>query len=137
MLKIVEKICDDPIHMLVKPGVRFEVGQIVKLVDFGKDVVVDVCSDGISALGIAGNRCYVDSDKVVYDPKQMLRVWSQRMVFRTSMFEHKREYKAGTALYVNVRGILTAGKPGKEFGCVARVISGPDEKRKYIEALWL
>ena len=136
MLKIVEKLCEDPIHMLIKPGVKFEVGQIVKLIDFGDDIVVDIC-DGNLAFGIAGNRCYVDSDSVVYDLKRMLKVWSQRMVFRTTMFNHQYKYKAGGGLYVDGEGVLTTEKTKEDSTCVARVISGPNGKRKYIEALWL
>jgi hypothetical protein len=122
--------------MLIKPGVRFEVGQIVKLVDFGEDIVADIC-DGDLAFGIAGNRCYVDSDSVVYDLKRMLKVWSQRMVFRTSMFDHQHKYEPGAGLYVDGVGVLTTGKAKEDSTCVARVISGPNGKRKYMEALWL
>jgi hypothetical protein len=136
LLKIVEKIADSPVRMLVKPGVKFFPGFIVKLVDYGQDVVCDLC-DGPGAVGVAGSRCYVKTDGVSFDPKLMLKVWPQRMVFRTDRYEEEGfPEEGGHPLYVSQRGLLTGVKPERGL-CVARLISPPDADRTYLEALWL
>jgi hypothetical protein len=122
--------------MLAKPGVKFFPGNIVKLVDYGQDIVCDLC-DGPGAIGVAGSRCYVKSEEVSFDPKLMLKVWPQRMVFRTDRYETEGMPEVGGCpLYVSGRGILTVMKPERGLS-VARLISPPDAARDYLEALWL
>jgi hypothetical protein len=136
LLKIIEKICDGPAKMLVMPGVKFMPGHIVKLTEYGQDVVCDLC-DGTGAVGVAGSRCYVKTSEVSFDPKLMLKVWPQRMVFRTDRYEEEgMPEEGGGPLYVSGRGLLTVIKPEKGL-YVARLIRPPDAERTYLEALWL
>ena len=136
MFKIVEKLCDSPIRMLVKPGVKIRCGVVVKLIDFNGDIVADICDDGKSAFGITSNYCFNKTNAIIYNKYYMINIWSQRMVFRTTNFNKGSEYNPGTAIYTNKNGILTAEKYNDGI-CIARVISGPGNGRNWMECLWL
>ena len=136
MFKVVEKICDEPLRMLAKPGVKFRPGFVVKLVELGGDMVCDL-ADEKNALGIAGSRLHIKDESLRFEPKSMLKVWAQRMVFRTDLYDKTHEMCTGMSLFVSDDGLLTTGKPEGTKLYVAKLISPPDEEHAYLEALWL
>lgn len=138
MFKIVEKVYDEPIRFPVKPGVWFEPGMVVKVVDFNGDLVVDAC-DGYDAFGVVGTEILVPyCSKAKLDPKYMVEVWTQRMAFRTDKYDFRFNLDIGDPLFAGCDGFLTCKKPFEQAHIIGRVVSPPrDLENSYFEAVWL
>jgi hypothetical protein len=136
MLIIVEAIYDEPIRMLAKPGVQFKPGWAVRTIDAEDGTLMcDLASDSTWAIGIAGNECYVE--KPSYRLKDMVEVWSQKMIFRCDQYEEDTKFSPGCPLYISENGKFTSEPDYEEAPCVAHVTMVPDVKHEYFEANWL
>jgi len=136
MFRIVEKLGDEPMRFPVKPRVWFEPGMVVKVVRFGPDLVIDAC-DGYDAIGLAGSELYLDANEPALDPKFMLEVWPQRMVFRTNKYDLRCPMETADPLYSGWDGFLTTKKPFADATMLGRVITPPLADRSFFEALWV
>lgn len=133
MFEVIESIPEEPVHFFVAPGANFKPGNIGRLVEFGDNLVVDI-SNGNSAFGVLGDT------KTPYDefnPKDLVRIWPQRMVFRTDEFDKEHKYAIGNPLYASETGLITSKKPWDNAQIVARLIIPPSEEKICLEALWL
>lgn len=130
MFKIVESLILDPIRILSPLKSRVKPGSIGQLKEFDGNIVCEL-SDGTRPFGIVGDVIYTDSKY------KFIQVFPQRMVFKTNEYEWKKNYSGGCSLYVSKNGRFTSEKPFKDALCVAKMISPPDERKGYFEALWL
>jgi hypothetical protein len=136
MLKVVEKIYESPIRMIAKPGVKFEPGQVGRIIELPNGTAICDISDGMSAIGIVGSRRFITGE-LSFLPEDMIRLWTQRMVFRTDRYDKRFKYETGAALYVNRFGLLSLEPAIEGAHYVARVITGPSRNHRHFEALWL
>jgi len=136
MFRIVEQVGDEPMRFPAKPRVWFEPGMVVKLIQFQGDLVADAC-DGYDAMGLVGNEMYLDADKPVLDPKFMVEIWSQRMVFRTNKYDLCAPMETADPLYSGWDGFLTTKRPFEGATMLGRIITPPLADRSYFEALFL
>ena len=131
MLRVIEKVLSDPIRMIPKPGVRFVPGMVVRSATLEDGTLVCDVSDGRSILGIVENECEVD--ELSFHRANMVKVWAQKMVFRTTRYEGK--FRPGGPVYVR-DGMLTADKPFENAMCVARTTGTPEDLGQ-LEAVWI
>ena len=136
MLEIVEAINYDPVRMIAKPGVLFEPGNLVRVIeDEDGNTICDLANGSIWAMGIAGNECCAEDGS--YRLQNMVEVWSQKMIFRTDLYEDDTKFSPGCPLYVSENGLFTSKPENEDTPCVAHVTMVPDHKHEYFEASWL
>jgi hypothetical protein len=134
VFEVVETTLDEPIRIFAAPEAVFWPGLIGQFRELNGNIVCGL-SDGTKPIGI------VDDSKEKepwFNPRSMIRLWTQRMVFRTDQYAKGVEYHTGMPLYVNYSGLLTSQKPpadDRQF--VARLITPPSADKPYFEALWL
>ena len=126
MFKLVESSHTDPVRMAVAPGTNFKPGHIAQIKEIEGNIFCEL-SNGSCPFGIVGTLTDLN----------MIRVYPQKMVFRTSTYQSDKKYKEGCALYVSKNGILTSEAPFTDALYVARMITPPDNSKKYLEALWI
>lgn len=134
MFEIVEAIPEEPVRLPAVPGAIFKPGLIAQFTDFNGETVCEL-SDGKRPIGI------VDDFKVessIFNFNSLIRVWVQRMIFRTDEYDKSCQYRIGMPLYVNEMGMITGRLPGTADSVyVARLITPPTIDKPYMEALWL
>jgi hypothetical protein len=133
MFKIVESITTKPIKFPVKPGVKLVPGQVISLVDYGDDLVVDKC-DGYAPFGLLGNRCIGGN---IVNFKKRANTFPQRMIADLNVFDRDNEINVGNSLYCNKDGVLSSKKPFENSYALAKVITPADKNRKHMQILWL
>jgi hypothetical protein len=133
MLKLVEAVVVDPIRFPVKPGVKLLPGNVVKIVQYDNNLVVDLC-DGYNAIGLLGNRCS-GGNKI--DFTKSAKVYPQRMIADIKHFDRNNLLSPGCSLYCNFDGVLSSKKPFESALILAKVISPITEKRNAMQILWL
>lgn len=137
MLKIIEKaFTNHPIRIFAKPGVKLVAGYTCVLSEYNGELVCDNCAPEQNPFGIIGKSKLIKSENISYLMRDFVTVWHQRMIFRTDNLEHSI-YLPGDKLYVGSSGMLTNEPIFDESKFVARLISLPDDRRDYFEALWL
>jgi hypothetical protein len=104
---------------------------VVQSVELEDGTLVCDVSDGKSILGIVENECEVD--ELSFNRANMVKVWAQRMVFRTT--RHEGKFLPGGPVYVR-DGILTADKPFEDALYVARTTGTPEDLGQ-LEAVWI
>jgi len=117
--------------MIPSKGFKFSPGSIVSI---SKDSYT--CEiGGDNALGFAYN--YLDTTNG-YNYKDFLIVWCDRLVFRTDVYDKNAvcPYITGADLYINDNSILTTDKKILDQTLVGKIITGPSEKRVWLEAIW-
>lgn len=132
-MKLVEAVGVEPIRFPVKPGAKLTPGNVVKIIEYENDLVVDIC-DGYNAIGLLGNRC-LGGNKIDFTKKA--KVYPQRMIADVVKFDRKNAIKPGYSLYCNTKGILSSKKPFESSVVLAKVITPASEKSKAMQILWL
>lgn len=133
MFKVVEAISKDPVRFPIKPGAKLIPGTVIKIVEYNKDLVVDLC-DGYSPWGLLGNKC---SGGDTIDFHNIAKVFPQRMIVDLSRFDKKNPIKIGSSLYCNSQGILSSKPPFEGAFILAKVITPANAKKKSMSILWL
>ena len=134
MFEVIETTIEEPIRIFAAPESVFKPGLIGQFQELDNNIVCCL-SDGSKPIGIVDDTKERES---WFNPKSMVRIWTQRMVFRTDQFDKSCEYKIGIPLYVSKKGMLTAQRPDIEDAqYVARLITPPGNNKPYVEALWL
>ena len=126
--------CTDPVHIFAASHATFKPGNIGQLVEIDGNLVC-VLSDGTRPFGVIGD--YKLTSYEGFDPNDIVRIWPQRMVFRTDEFDTKPEYSIGNAMYVSENGLLTSESPRENAMLVARLMMPPTAEKGYLEVLWL
>lgn len=135
MFRLVESINQDPVRLILKPGLKLTSGCIVKIVEHEGIPVVDIC-DGKHAFGILGNRCW-SSDVIDFSKRSMAYVYPQRMIANIDKFDRRCDIQSGCSLYCNSKGILSSKKPFEHAIALAKVIYVPNQEKKHMQILWL
>jgi hypothetical protein len=104
---------------LIKPGM------IVQLIEINKNIYCEL-SDGTRPFGVVSG---VDDS--------FIKIFNQKMIFRTDRFEINLEYKSGSLLFVNEFGLLTTKKFYEDSVLVGKVISDLRAESGYIDASWI
>jgi hypothetical protein len=134
VFEVVETTLEEPIRIFAAPEAVFKPGLVGQFCELNGNIVCTL-SDGSKPIGIVDD---TKNKEHWFDPKSLVRIWIQRMVFRTDQFDKEVEYRTGMPLYVNKHGLLTSKKPIIEDSqFVARVISPPAANKPFFEALWL
>lgn len=134
MFKIIEKI-SYPIRLPIKPNVKLKPGMVGRITDFENNTVIDIGNSHMFS-GIIGNRRYSNTASISWEKEHLVKIWTGRMIFRTDMFDRSSKFK-DSRIYVNKEGLLTSEEPFDDACIVARLISGPSDSRKWLEALFL
>lgn len=133
MFRIVESILREPIRLPIKPGTRLVPGNVVSVVEYNGDLVVDLC-DGNNPLGLVGNRCWGGYQLSF---QRTAKVYPQRMIADVAKFDRQSKIDIGSSLYCNQRGCLTAEIPFEYAIVLAKVISPASDEKNYMQILWL
>ena len=133
-MKVIETLCD-PIRLIAKPGVEFEPGMVVKLSELKDGTPVCDIGDEKCSIGISDSLCLARK-KVSYKKENMVRVWTSRMIFRTTRYDTSSKFKPGGPVYV-LNGYLTATRPFEDAPYVGRVTKVPEAAGEQLECLWL
>ncbi len=134
VFEVVETTLEEPIRIFAAPEAVFKPGVVGQFSELNGNIVCTL-SDGSKPIGIVDDS---KSKESWFNPKSIVRIWTQRMVFRTDQFDKEVEYRIGDPLYVNKNGILTSRKPAiEDYQFVARVITPPAANKPFFEALWL
>ena len=131
---VIEAMCTEPVRIFAAPKATFKPGYVGQLFELDGNLVCDL-SNGSKPFGIIADYKITPYDD--FNPSDLIRVWPQRMVFRTDEFDKKAEYSVGDAMYVNESGILTTKSSKENVPIVARLILPPSPDKSYLEALWL
>jgi hypothetical protein len=135
MFDVVEAYHDEPIRFFADPDAKFRPGFVCQLKDLGDNIVCTL-SDGTRPFGIVSD--FKVASNLGFSPRDIVRVWTQRMIFRTDEFDDQAVYTEGCPLYISDYGIFTsAKKEGVDKPIVARMITPASESSPYFEALWL
>lgn len=133
MFKVIEAISKDPVRLPVKPGVKLNPGNVIKVVEYNLDLVVDLC-DGYSPWGLLGNKC-IGGESI--DLLNIAKVFPQRMIVDLSKFDIKNPINIGSSLYCNSQGILSSKIPFEGAFILAKVITPANSEKKHMSILWL
>ena len=133
VFKVVESLSLDPIRFPVKPGISLLSGNIVSVVSYKGDLVVDLC-DGNYPFGLLENRCF-GGNSVNF--RQMARVYPQRMIVNLNRFDRYHEIIIGSSLYCNSKGILSSICPFENAFVLAKAITLTTSEKNHIQILWL
>lgn len=134
MFKFIESVITKPIRLVAAPQAILWPGLVGQIREINGTVVCDV-SDGSRPFGVIDSFKNIKYNDLRYSI--IVKVWPQRMIFRTGHYDYFAKYKPGDALYVNVDGILTTTKIHENSQIVARLITPPTDDDRYFEALWL
>ena len=134
MFEVIEAVPEEPIRIFAAPDNAFRPGLVGQFYNLEGNIVCGL-SDGSKPIGI------IDDFKIKtswFDPTSLIRIWTQRMKFRTDEFDKDQPYRAGMALYVNKLGQFTSKVPDtQDSSYVARLLIPPSPDTQYFEALWL
>ena len=133
VLKVIEATFPEPIRLPVKPGTKLYPGSIVKLVEYDGTIVADKC-DGYLPFGINYTKSFGNKD---IDMSIIASIYPQRMVADVGRFDKKTKYSTGDSLYCNKLGILSNKKAFETSVVLAKVITPPGVRNKYMQILWL
>lgn len=133
MFKLIESLSTDPIRFPVKPGAVLAAGNIVSIVDYDDNLVIDLC-DGNNPFGLLGNRCFGGN---TINFNQKAKVYPQRMIVDLNKFDRKNKIVIGSSLYCSEQGILTSKKPFENAFVLAKVITPAEGKKNHMQILWL
>lgn len=131
MIKVLETL-GEPIRLIAKPGITFEPGMVVKLSYLKNGTLVCDIGDGALAIGIVDN-FYAAKKRISY--KNMVRIWTSRMIFLTTRYDINSKFIPGGAIYVK-GGYLTSELPFEGAPYVARVTKVPVGNTEALECLW-
>lgn len=133
MFKLVESISRDPVRLPIKPGTRLVPGNVVMVVEYEGNLVVDLC-DGYKPFGLVENRCW-GGYQLSFTKKA--KVYVQRMIADLNKFDRQSEIVPGCSLYCNRRGELTSKPPFEGSVILAKVVSPATDQKKQMQILWL
>lgn len=133
MFKFVESAIEHPIRLIADPGSRFVPGCIGQISYINNNPVCSL-SDGTRPFGIIADY-KKKHNKLTFGI--LIRVYPQRMVFRTDEYANDAELISGAALYSNSKGRFTTNKPNENSYIIGRVITGPVGERRWFEGLFL
>ena len=133
MFKVVESIFKEPVRFPIKPGIVLSPGNVVRLVDFEGNLVVDLC-DGNIPFGLLGNRCFGGSS---INFQRKANVYPQRMIVDLNRFDRAHEIKIGDSLYCNNIGLLSSNRPFENAFVLAKVITPASKEKNHMQVLWL
>ena len=133
MFKIVESLFMEPIRFPVKPGISLSPGNVVSIVEYKDDLVIDLCN-GDSPFGLVGNRCFGGS---LVDFERPANVYPQRMIVDLNRFDRDNKIQIGSSLYCNEEGLLSSKSPFENSFILAKVITPANEEKNHMQILWL
>jgi hypothetical protein len=133
MFRLVESLYQEPIRFPINPGSRLVPGNVVSVLDYNGNLVIDLC-DGYKPLGLVGNRCWGGYQLSF---QRTAKVYPQRMIADVAKFDRQSKIEAGASLYCNQRGVLTADPPHEWSIVLAKVISPASDEKNYMQILWL
>lgn len=128
MIKVVESVRDNPIQLFPdKTIIFFQPGLVSQMVEID-GVPSCTISDGTRPFGL------IEKTDKIYG---LVSIWFDTMIVRTDMFESTCSYLPGNSLYVSKNGKITTQKIDDNSILVGHVISGPNDKKKYVELNWI
>jgi hypothetical protein len=133
MFKLVESLSRGPIRFPIKPGISLAPGNVVSLVKYEDDIVVDLCN-GELPFGLVGNRCFGGG---FLNLIRKANVYPQRMIVDLNRFDRNFNIQIGSSLYCNNVGLLSSNKPFEDALILGKVISPANEKKSHMQILWL
>ena len=130
MFKVVESVFN-PIKLIPESGFKFVPGSIVSFAENSYKCQIG----GKNSIGFAYN--YLDTTNNI-KINDFIIVWYDRLIFRTDVYSKNAvcPYITGADLYVDNQGILTTDKEDINQVSVGRIITGPNNKRAWIESIW-
>jgi hypothetical protein len=122
-----------PVRFPIKPGISLHPGNVVSIIDFEGDLVIDLC-DGNNPFGLLGNRCFGGSS---INFQRKANVYPQRMIVDLNRFDRANEINIGASLYCNKLGVLSSKRPFENAFVLAKVITPADKEKNHMQILWL
>lgn len=133
MFNIIESINKSPIRLPIKPGISLYPGNIVSIIEYEGNTVVDLCT-GNNPLGLVSNRCFGGNKINLYHKAS---IHMQRMVLNLNRFDRKNNIEIGNSLYCNAQGLLSSKKPFEDAFVLCKVITPASKENNYMQILWL
>lgn len=123
----------DPVRFPIKPGAILAPGNVVSIVDYEGDLVIDLCNGNLP-FGLISNRCFGGN---LINLQRKANIYPQRMIVDLSKFDRNNDINIGSSLYCNEFGILSSKKPFDNSFVLGKVISPANDKKSHMQILWL